>query len=125
MTYRIRTLAAVAATLSASLLAAPSAHAEDQRPCVSKREYSGTDMDQRITRGELEERWDVRGLGVRVAPDQWNYRACGYGANEVQVSIVTETPTSLRVSSLDLRVVIVVRARAETISAHGHPRLFG
>ena len=67
MIYRIRTLAVVAATLAASLLAAPSAHAEDPdadtRPCVSAREYRSVYQQ---TKPALEKRWEVEGLGVDV-----------------------------------------------------------
>lgn len=124
MSNRIRLAVLAAATLTA-LVTAPAAHAEDQRPCVSLREFRGTDMQHAITRGELEMRWDVRGLGQPVANasgPQWNYRACGFGTNEVQVSIVTQPWTNIRVSTLNLKVVLVVRAKASGITLHGHAR---
>lgn len=80
MSHRIRTLAAVVATLSASLLATSPAHAEDHQTCVSKAEYFGG-FDYGIIQGDLEARWEVQRLGW----EQWTpvgnvtaYPRCGF-----------------------------------------------
>lgn len=85
MSNRIH-IALAAAVASGSLLAAPTAHAEDRRPCVSKAEFygaadfgafpSGSDglpnraphaqLPEPLGRIDLEQRWDVRGRGVTV-----------------------------------------------------------
>lgn len=65
MSNRIRLALAASIALPAMLavtVASP-AHAEDHRPCVSKREFNSlSDMEMK---SDLEARWDVAGLGVR------------------------------------------------------------
>lgn len=70
MTYRTVAVALTAALLAA-ILPTQTAHAEDRRPCVSKVEYHSGFGPITYTRRELETRWDVRGMGVRV-PSAFN-----------------------------------------------------
>lgn len=67
MTYRIRTLAALAGTLLSLVAISGPANAEDpnedHRPCVTTREYRGA-FQHDLNRRQLERRWDVRGLGT-------------------------------------------------------------
>lgn len=58
-------IAGVAMSATLMAVAAP-AHAEDRRPCVSKVEFNSGFGPTVYTRRELEERWDVRGLGRRA-----------------------------------------------------------
>ena len=128
MSHRIRTLAAVAATLSASLLVAAPAHAEDQRPCVSRTEYRGTQFDQ--TRRELEARWEVTGMGV-PSETAWvtlpngvsypiiEYPACGYSRAEAYVGADYGPIYSIRVNPLDREVVGVERWMDYGATLHG------
>lgn len=58
------------------------AHAQDKRPCVSKREFTIAPF---IKRAALEHRWEVEGLGRRHSPMVSDasgryliYPACGY-----------------------------------------------
>ena len=99
-----------AAAMAAGLLAsAPSANAEDHRPCVSREEYRQTHdvskfnmrgaISRPPTRRELERRWEVRHLGV-IDPEMtdarstfWMYPVCGYRFEDAQVwaSVVNKT----------------------------------
>ena len=96
----LATLATLVALVALVVIAQP-AHAEDRRPCVSKVEYQSTPGAIKVLRGAvdmpalsrrgLEERWDVRGLGVidpEYSDDQitmWIYPACGYSIDEAYV----------------------------------------
>lgn len=86
MTYRIRILATLAATLSATLLASPATATPgdpeaDTQPCVSQREWHG--LYEQV-RPELEKRWEVEGLGIDVilpfglVSELTVYPRCGY-----------------------------------------------
>jgi hypothetical protein len=78
MTYRIRTLAAVAATISASLLAAPSAHADrvpvneggDTQSCVTYAEFLTVQdafMHRGLSRGQVRRMFDTDGHRTSTA----------------------------------------------------------
>lgn len=91
------------ALLGALLAPTSGADAQDRRPCVSKVEVKDSPPAIRIrgahsprtpTRAELEELWDVSGLGVRdPALDGqvqvgFTYPACGYSFSEAQVWVI-------------------------------------
>lgn len=127
MTYRIRIAALVGALLPLLAVAAP-AHAEDQRPCVSKREFYGSrdfvipvlpghDRMSKVPvpaaykpvgRLALEDKWDVRHLGVTVTHTLDGhvigsnplvqvkmYRACDLPSSELQVYVGFHKDTNL------------------------------
>lgn len=125
-------LAATAVATSLGLAVAPTAHAAnqaarghhtDQRPCVSLREFRGTPPG--VSRREMEKRWDMQGLGVRitanVSPDEmgtreaYQYKACGFSMDEVQIYALTvENPGQTEL------IEGLTRQRLFGIVAHGH-----
>jgi hypothetical protein len=110
----MRTLVAATTTaLIAALCALPTAaYAEDQRPCVSRREFNGLHGD--YTRAALEARWEVASRGV--APGHYRfdvtYLRCGYSADEGGVVV------SYR--KRDLVAVRMGRWKVDGITPHGH-----
>lgn len=94
MTYRIRILAAVAATVAGSLFAAPSAQAahEDTSECVAPIESKSLqgffNNGHAATRASVEAHWEVTGRGHTALPmfdDVVRYTRCGY---DLDVSFV-------------------------------------
>lgn len=88
----MRTLIAsvvAALVLAGPVAVAPTAHAEDQRPCVSRREFLGMKW---LTRKQTEKRWDVVGLGHlyrysgHPAWAFWQYPMCGYSYGEAFIT---------------------------------------
>lgn len=112
--------AAVAGTL---LAAAPAAHAEDHRPCVSMREYHGTHLAPDITLGELEDRWDVRGHGKLMTGDGYTvpvyqFRVCGYSLGDAKMFVETTDVDSYHETSMDAVVMSVSRLRLTESGPH-------
>lgn len=64
------------------VVVAPSAHAADQRPCVSKAEYYGLPRAP-LTRVMVEARWEVTDVSVGAGRNDYryfvSYPVCGYG----------------------------------------------
>jgi len=104
MTYRTR-LATAAVLSAATLVVAAPSQAEDQRPCVSRVEFrhvpgltyvnGRTNPGKALTRHQLEEFWDVQGLG-RIDHDLsgpastlWVYPICAYSIHDARVWVVT------------------------------------
>lgn len=100
MTKRIYLAGLASAAIAAMPLAVPPAHAEDphadHRHCVSTREWrgawkhdaKGVVLTTGYTRRELEERWDVRGLGFPIEPTMGSadisvgYPRCGFSTTD-------------------------------------------
>lgn len=104
---RICVAAIAAAALAVPMLTAtaPPAAAEDQRPCVSRREYVRVPLN--ADRQSLEKLWEVRGRGHRIAYDElpemplmppdhraqgrsathYAYRFCGYPIGQKKVIV--------------------------------------
>lgn len=83
MSNRIRLALAASIALATVLtmgLAASPASAQDRRPCVSKREFNS--LSQQESKAEIEERWDVTGLGTRAQDPVWGsiviYPRCAF-----------------------------------------------
>lgn len=76
--------------MAAGLLAAPPAHAEDQRPCVSRVEWHNLPDGRRPA---IEKFWDVEGLGYIDEEYSlkhwalWIYPVCGYPKGKGQIWI--------------------------------------
>lgn len=91
MTNRTGIAAAALAALATSLATAVPAQAEDQRPCISKVEFTGGVLLKGGTRDYVEERFEVQGLGRhRVSPmfgDVILYPRCGYARSEAYYAI--------------------------------------
>jgi hypothetical protein len=66
MTNRIYIGAVALASIAVSLLTTTPAHAEDQRPCVSRVEYYSGVGAPVYTRAGMEARWEVAGRGKAV-----------------------------------------------------------
>jgi len=121
MTYRIRTLAAVAATLSASLLVAPSARADipSRVPghCVTTGEaYSLSaklEKGIRLTDRQLETQWDVRGKTDRGRSTHEKvvkvYPAClEHGISAGFVRVAFYRPTMRTLGAAYMRITFTV-----------------
>lgn len=111
MRAALTALACVAALLGF----APSAHAQDQRPCVSKREYWGLHGGDfaiakppahGLTRAYVERRWDVTGVGRQdlALTDKrrigYDYPVCGYSFSHAQVWAVYDRGTGFMTADL-------------------------
>lgn len=126
---RVKTRFALAIFLAATCLAAP-ASAEDQRPCVSKVEWNGivgANRGENLTRHQVEERWDVAGLGWSTYV-QWfsdgdrdyvmAYPRCGYSRSEgwYGAAYRLEPDETSRIWS-------IVSWRDPDAKLHGHARI--
>lgn len=102
-------------------LTAP-AHADDTRPCVSKRESNGHHKDQ--TRAYIERAWEVQRLGgdgimahlldPPTGTHIVDYPACGYSTSEAGVAVFYNHDETVR---------YVMRYWATTATLHGHKRV--
>lgn len=116
---RIIATVALAGALSGGTLAvAPSAHAEDHRPCVSKIEYQSAGKGHVVARDALEDRWDVpRGLHMPQFDTRGTYvmayKACGYNIVEAQVLV--------RYSLYTDKVDETQRWVSKSATIHGYP----
>lgn len=96
---------AIAVAVTALAGVSKPARAADQRPCVSKVEYQSmaglmVRQPSKFLRHEVEERWEVRGLGVLDMTDDGvpevqfrYYPACAYPRTAVQVWAAYNTET--------------------------------
>lgn len=97
----------------------------DHQPCVSMREYHGTNLGISVVNAhgisgnaldvrELEERWEVRGLRVATYPygerrEVIQYPACGFSPEEVAVYAVVVTRGGKALSKALVEQTIRVR----------------
>jgi hypothetical protein len=116
-TVKHLTASILAATgIAATFLAAPSATAADQRPCVSKVEFQSVSS---VPKHELEARWEVAGLGRRgqvlgLDGTAWQitkYPRCGYSTDEAWYGVNYRHGVAFGVTSW----------RAASATPHGHP----
>lgn len=97
------------------------AHAEDRRPCVSKREFNGAQFDEPHTKGDLEQKWDVKPVRRDPGPFLgWNYKACGFSLDEAYIVVLVEERANLRVPVARLEAVSTARLKFPAATLHGH-----
>lgn len=105
-------LLTAALAMAAALVTSPVAHAEDQRPCVSKVEFNG--FHGGYTRAETERRWEAAGVVIKRGESHLRvaYLACGYGAGEAGINVTYRVRDRVAVG--------MVRWTLDGRTLHGH-----
>lgn len=127
---RVRTLvvsAVTAAVLAGPVAYAPTVHAEDQRPCVSKHEFFSTHLRGSITLRDLKARWEVMGRG-HLDPDLgegdpvYRFRACGYHLKNAAIYVETAPVRNPYRDTPDTATVLsVTRMHISSTVSNGPP----